>query len=172
MRLLPRRLTAPLRHWRTAKGFGVHSPFAYHFITRVLRERLPYYDFDRLAEVRGAVSAHDARLIYRLTDYFQPSTAAVSGPLAAPAGKIMQMAHPAIKLADKTSGEAVDMIIGSFHSIHDPNQAPVCVIFCQKKTEIERLASQVTHGMTFAQGHILICVSRHGLPRQDFRLRF
>ncbi len=31
------------RRYRTSRGFGVHSPFAFEFITRVLRDRDAYY---------------------------------------------------------------------------------------------------------------------------------
>lgn len=31
------------RRYRTSRGFGVHSPFAFEFITRVLRDREAYY---------------------------------------------------------------------------------------------------------------------------------
>lgn len=169
MRLLPRRLTAPLRHWRTAKGFGVHSPFAYHFITRVLRERLPYYDFDRLAEVEGPIAARYARLLYRLTDYFSPASATVVGPLAEPARRIMQMAAPAIEF---TSAPGAEMIVSAGGSDINLNAAPVTVILSDRPSETGRLTSLVTQGMTFTNGRVLIIVRRHGLPRQDFRLRF
>lgn len=169
MRLLPRRLTAPLRHWRTAKGFGVHSPFAYHFITRVLRERLPYYDFDRLAEVEGPIAARYARLLYRLTDYFSPATATVSGIHAEPARRIMQMAAPAIEF---TEGSGADMAVCAGSCGFTLSDVPVSVIFSTKRSEIARLTRLVTQGMTFSNGHVLIIVKRRGLPRQDFRLRF
>jgi len=34
-----------LKRLRTAKGFGVHSPFAFNFITNVLFEKYSYYAY-------------------------------------------------------------------------------------------------------------------------------
>ena len=31
------------RRYRTSRGFGVHSPFAFEFITRTIRDRDAYY---------------------------------------------------------------------------------------------------------------------------------
>lgn len=45
-----------LSHWFTAKpkgGFGVHSPFAFHFITNVVEEKHPYYCFTSIEKARA-----------------------------------------------------------------------------------------------------------------------
>ena len=38
-------ISKALQRYRVSRGYGVHSPFAYRFIIRVLRETLPYYGF-------------------------------------------------------------------------------------------------------------------------------
>lgn len=49
MRLLKRILSYPSR-LRRSRGFGVHSPFAYNFITKVLREKeAQYYAYAEIA---------------------------------------------------------------------------------------------------------------------------
>lgn len=58
------------RHWLTAKpkgGFGVHSPFAFHFITNVIEEKLPYYCFSMVEKSRHSL-LRDKRTI-DVTDY-------------------------------------------------------------------------------------------------------
>ena len=84
-------ISKALQRYRVSRGYGVHSPFAYRFIIRVLRETLPYYGFDRLNSLRGDMSAADARLLFRITDFSalprcaspeptQPRRAASSSP--------------------------------------------------------------------------------------------
>lgn len=81
---LKRTLKAPDR-FRTSKGFGVHSPFAYAFITRVLRESLPYYAYSdqkcRYTDLknnslnRPFLNLKRIRLLFRTVNYFTPSSA-------------------------------------------------------------------------------------------------
>ncbi len=78
---LKRTLKAPARI-RTGKGFGVHSPFAYTFITRVLRETLPFYAYStqkcRYRDVSNNSVRHPfltlkrIKLLFRTINYFSP----------------------------------------------------------------------------------------------------
>lgn len=59
-----------VRHWLTAKprgGFGVHSPFAFHFITNVIEERLPYYCFSQVERSRRNLLQDKSAIM--VTDY-------------------------------------------------------------------------------------------------------
>lgn len=73
------------RFLRFRKGFGVHSPFAFGLITKVIDERCPYYCFDRIELLRRQlrqsdrsvpgrkeIKASHGQLIFRLTNYFKP----------------------------------------------------------------------------------------------------
>jgi len=50
LRGVVRRLRYSKRLLVNRRGDGVHSPFAYHFITRVVRNHRPYYCFEELRE--------------------------------------------------------------------------------------------------------------------------
>lgn len=87
MRTLEKIFRHPLR-WRRSHGFGVHSPFAYDFITKVLCEReAAYYAYAEIAafcpKARRAgineifagkdMSVPEAQMIFRILCYFNPA---------------------------------------------------------------------------------------------------
>ena len=81
-----RRYRTAFKRYRHGKGFGIHSPFAFSFVLKVLRERLPYYSYARLEALRAMVisrtrhhlrhpriiSLKNAKLIFRVTNFFNP----------------------------------------------------------------------------------------------------
>jgi len=86
MRTLKRALRHPSR-WRRGKGFGVHSPFAFNFITKVLGEKdAAYYAYADIEACcrknrRGGFygrfagkdkSVHEALMIFRTLCHFNP----------------------------------------------------------------------------------------------------
>lgn len=87
MTIFKRYYTA-FRRYKRSKGFGIHSPFAFNFVLKVLRERCPYYAYDNIhasrwqasklstskKERRGLVSFKYAKMIFRITSHFNPKT--------------------------------------------------------------------------------------------------
>lgn len=86
MTRLERYLTAWPRYHRS-RGFGIHSPFAFRFVLRVLRERCPYYAYASLDAKRGEVlavpkrvrgkashvaSRNEMRMLFRIANCFNP----------------------------------------------------------------------------------------------------
>lgn len=68
-----------LRRIRHRCGYGVHSPFAFRFLTDVVYERTPYYAYSTLD--KALPLAHSMRrrkglhLIFRLANWLQPAVA-------------------------------------------------------------------------------------------------
>ena len=81
-----RRYKTALNRRRRSQGFGIHSPYAFNFVLNVLRERLPYYNYAYLRELREAIIARTSRLrrhprvmsfknakmLFRIANYFTP----------------------------------------------------------------------------------------------------
>lgn len=87
MKLTEKLLSYPAR-WRRSRGFGVHSPFAYSFITKVLREKdAEYYAYAEIAafcpRARRAgfneifagrdMSVPEAHMLFRVLCHFNPA---------------------------------------------------------------------------------------------------
>lgn len=84
--------TAWSRHHRSG-GFGIHSPFAFHFVQRVLGERLPYYAYADIAKWRTmakdsagrrwrkprVISLKNAKMLFRIANFFNPEHLLVVG---------------------------------------------------------------------------------------------
>lgn len=83
-----KRYYTALRRYKRSKGFGIHSPFAFNFVLKVLRERCQYYAYDDILasrwqasqlatskkERRGLVSFKYAKMIFRITSHFNPQS--------------------------------------------------------------------------------------------------
>lgn len=65
-------LKKSVRKIRHRKGFGVHSPFAYNFITGVIDEKLPYYAYHRMVNLykKCDLPFKVATLLFRVVNYF------------------------------------------------------------------------------------------------------
>ena len=70
--------------FRNRCGYGVHSPFAFNFITQIVYEKTPYYKYKQLTkEVKEQINKHpkgwnDAsvkvnRLLFRMVNHLQPN---------------------------------------------------------------------------------------------------
>lgn len=76
-----------VNRYKRSKGFGIHSPFAFAFVLRVLREQSAYYAYSDIGERRSLagslarnvegrrpklISMKSAKMLFRIACYFQP----------------------------------------------------------------------------------------------------
>lgn len=64
-----------IRVARNSGGYGVHSPFAYRFITEVLRQEYGYYCYSRLGDPT-------LRTIFRIVNHLRPAVVEIRGEKA------------------------------------------------------------------------------------------
>lgn len=66
------------RRFRKRRGYGIHSPFAFHFVTGVIYEKGEFYAYAPLHEKRRqlkiASREKDDRLLFRIANFHQPQT--------------------------------------------------------------------------------------------------
>lgn len=155
-------IKAPLRY-RTRRGFGVHSPFAYKYIMDVWSERWHYYAYSEISDKY-------CRLIFRTLNYLKPRTIMLyrtdnairrAVELGAPQSVvtgcntecyIIQGRMPDLSFAEKTE-----------------SKANFAVIRVQTDDE-EILFKDVSYGMSFGNSKIRIYIMLRKLPRQDFNV--
>ena len=144
----------------------MHSPFAFRFITEVLGEKCPYYDFERLKKPHQ-------RLLYRIAARLSPASFGVTGQAD---GAPVRMACPH---AVQRSG-AVDLFVAGADAVAEEifptlDAGGVVVIDGKCRTLVETLKvflDTKAHGMTFDNGKDLcVLVAYPHLPRQDFLTR-
>lgn len=72
-----------LLRFRHRCGYGVHSPFAFRFITDVIYEPLPFYAYQTLSPLLPFAQRFRRKkgleLLFRLANYQQPSVIAIQG---------------------------------------------------------------------------------------------
>lgn len=104
------------RRYRTSRGFGVHSPFAYDFITKVLRERdASYYSYAEIDSLcarahRGmtlpnmnftatSFDRQEARMLFRVLCRFNPKEVIEIGGSNEVTRTIIERAVPHTKIS-------------------------------------------------------------------------
>lgn len=168
---------------RRTRGFGVHSPFAYRFITTVWHQKSAYYAYAVLHERRS-------RKLFRMINFFNP-------------GKIEQIGTPlpevnvTFDVAVGSSGDAssnmlvvnalefdetaINSLLSKLLAIcaSAPQQLPgtqVVIMFpdmprnSQQRRVWNSLVSRRRGGMAFADRQTGVIVCRRGLPAQNFSL--
>lgn len=147
------------RLWR-GRGHGVHSPFAYRFITNVLRFQGCYYasaELERMSDPRWH------KLLFRLVCEFEPM------------GVYVPDDTPIVRRTLELADTRVGVKKGASDAVIMYSQKGVVTAWRDIKitsAEWERKRVSMTSGMTFTDGRMAVAVEREDLPRQDFEIDF
>lgn len=116
-----------LVRFRHRRGYGVHSPFAFDFITGVIYERSAYYAYSELAQLHpwwvrlfGLRPLVRCRLLFRLANYVHTKRACIVGNMPVET-EYVRAALPNVTLL--RSEEALEH--GADFVLVDPNHSDV-----------------------------------------------
>lgn len=189
-----------LNRYRRSRGFGVHSPFAYYFIKRVIKEHCGYYSYpviNRAAD-RADMSRSEARLLFRVANYFNQPVMMVAAENAAAMTALQSVASAATvcHVGSVDDGMRCMSAIGDNRPFLyvDPSsllgddelkslvtdiiaRQGIVVIGRMKRCNRSRrlfndVEAAMKRGMTFSNGTTAVVISDDKLPRQRFSLWF
>ncbi len=128
-----KKIGSALSRYKASKGFGVHSPFAYSFITDVLDEKYGYYSYEALQQLRSTVvertrreqgyrphviSLTEAAVLFRVANRYNPSVfMSVGASYGVAAASMLMVSHRSrIVVSGYVPGDnvAADEIIASY----------------------------------------------------------
>lgn len=172
-----------VKRWWRSKGFGIHSPFAFYFVTKVLRESLPYYcyhDIDCMVydapEGKSASmpKAGELKALLRIICHFIPSEVYVHPSAPDEISRTIRMADSRIKFSSEPRmfqcyfGDVSPDDLAKKSSIVTDGEG-VIVLF-RPTRQMKQLFESIEHVMTFSGDAMYIIVSRHDFQTQDFEV--
>ncbi len=104
-----------INRYRHNRGYGVQSPYAFHFVTGVLAEKHPYYAYPAInstAKKCGYKSAL-ARMLFRIANYAHPQNIIMCAPCEAVACALT-MACPSVGASLFPGNDALQQIATAF----------------------------------------------------------
>lgn len=182
---LHRAAGAPRRWWR-AKGFGVHSPFAYGFVRDVLGQPCRYYAYDEAdrVAVRRGLPRRMARLLVRIGVWAWSPSAAV---LSAKPGvdEVLMTCRSDMRTTEMPLPDCTLIVIGAERAANGGVSTAVDAMMMRggtivlldadnaagaSATALSRIKETAGHGMLFGNGKHAVFVARPTLPRQNFEV--
>lgn len=171
---------------RHKRGFGIHSPFGFYFITAILAEGgYAYYCYPELNRIgrQQGTSPRRLRMLMRVANFLAPRV--IAAPGASIAEQTALCASDSARRLDGLAGYAARcadaaitpfVFVGDPAMVADPRAVSDCLVSCgtvivaRTDTPAGRsLADRIEPlGMTFAGRNMSIVVARRGLPHQKF----
>ncbi len=148
-----------LRHRR---GFGIHSPFAYRFITEVLNPRRGYVYYSEEKEC-----GRDRRFLARLVAFLGGNVSTYYGPRTE---RLRESAGPSVRIDDATL-LVLDLREPCPPAVLERLARGRVAVFCLNHGcgNMDSLLAAMPCGMSFRNRRSkAVLIVRPGLPRQDF----
>lgn len=176
-----------LSRYRTGKGFGVHSPFAFNFILKVLREKWGYYDYaiidEECSKHEDGIKEKYARLTFRIINHFNPDSIALIGngcEIAETCAKCVSQKTEIFRnefpdgtqfvITGDTNGTAEGLSYGILTKAIENNAVIIFQDIPKNETLWEYVTRSMSYGMSFSNRHFGVAVCRNGLPLKHYRV--
>ncbi len=181
------RLLEVLRRRSRRRGFGVHSPFAYRYITEVVAQRYSYYAYDDIAinwckngSGDRRMPESEARLLFRIACHQQADVALYLNPTTEQHFIPLMLAKPSTQI-DGSDGATLAVADGIYGADDIAALKRVVesggVVVLRNMADVEsgtakayEIVKQTGFGMSFTDGRTAVYVGKSYLPRQDFEL--
>ncbi|MDE7410818.1 MAG: hypothetical protein K2M94_02130 [Paramuribaculum sp.] len=168
-------LGAPLRATRR-RGHGIHSPFAFDFVRRVIAQPCRYYVYETMDSGGSRVRGKLMRLLFRLGLFFSPAEIVTEGDVDS---RLMQ----ALECGVLESGKTVDGrkililapgVMASQETVAEIASAGGVIVWlgmsaaARHRQQVGCQVVDVGHGMLFRGATTAVYVGYHKLPCQRF----
>ena len=140
-----------------SRGHGVHSPFAYRFITGVIREHCEYYAYTHLEQMAQGRELRNAKLLHRITAALPTGLILIAGELTPALQKAVEMANSKDTIREYKPGEDAG------------GATPVAVVITDPG-RLDSARQAYPDGMMFAGKHSAVIVPDKALPSQQFEI--
>lgn len=174
--------------WRHSRGYGVHSPYAYRFVTDVLRPGdygfYAYHDIDHdilMSKGKSQIDSQNLRLLYRIIVFLNTSRLIISGDkepsvkLLAKVSRLPLLDFQKIKDNDFKKGDLVIITSGNiskerFETVVN-NQVPVLALDPSKQVRA-LLANPLEKGLLFNGTKKSLLIPRHEMAYISYDILF
>lgn len=160
------------------RGFGIHSPFAFDFVRRVIASHYSYYAYPQLTAVarEGHIRPGLLRLIFRLALFFRPTTATIDGLSATKTNAIAEAIKAASPDTTIIPDRADFMVVTADVSTDKLKQAVqrhgvvIMLGTTRKSLAVREVWTSTDSGMLFRGSNVAIFVALPHLPHQIFNI--
>ena len=166
---------------RHARGFGVHSPFAYRFVTDVIHPgRYGYYAFDEIDDdtALSPKVCRDAKWYVRIARFLESQRFVTPGDIPTGARRAAKALGVDVISAKEGRWKDSDILIvngedGSYKLIKGALEAGIPVLAIQPDTRLRRrLEEPIAKGLALYSKNKILIVPRDAMAFTSYQIDF
>lgn len=158
-----------LKRLYRSRGHGIHSPFAFHFVTGVVGEHAAFYAYEELDTLPGDRHQHHvARLLHRVAVFFNPPVIGVAGDIPGLYRRALELSDSRCRIVPVGECDTPPRLI----IVADDTPLEALPELPRSRQALVFLDRVVTprNAMSFSDGRMSIVVRDTRLPAQHFEV--